>query len=181
MDASEHPGVNELAPTARRSVGAGVSVNAAQLRRNLQGWPARRWLTAAAVAVATFLVVGIPTDLIDTPLFSRAVPLTPWSVPVLVLTAALTGTLTATYVGRPSGARRSTGRLGAVGSLASFFAVGCPVCNKLVLIALGASGAIRYFAPMQPYLAAASILLLVVALVRRLIFEDSCPVRPGRG
>ena len=73
MDASEHPGVNELAPTARRSVGAGVSVNAAQLRRNLQGWPARRWLTAAAVAVATFLVVGIPTDLIDTPLFFQKV------------------------------------------------------------------------------------------------------------
>lgn len=177
MNTTDGPRTREASSGAPRVIATGKAGNAARLRRNLQDWPARRWLAAAATAAATYLVVAVPTDLIDTPLFSRAVPVAAWAVPVLAVTAALTGLLTATYVARPTGARRSTGRLGAIGWFASFFAVGCPVCNKLVLIALGASGAIRFFEPAQPYLAAASILLLVVALARRLIFEDSCPVR----
>ncbi len=165
----------------RPLVGASVrDGGGSRLRRNLRGWPTRRWLAAGGAAAVTFLVVAIPTDLINTPLFSRAVPPTPWAVPVLVVTAALTGMLTATYVARPAGARASTSRLGTVGSLVSFFAVGCPVCNKLVLIALGTTGAIQYFEPIQPYLAAASILLLLLALGRRLIFEDSCPLPTRR-
>ena len=44
-------------------------------------------------------------------------------------------------------------------------AVGCPVCNKLVLLALGASGAVSWFAPIQPFLAIASVVLMAVAMV----------------
>jgi hypothetical protein len=69
-------------------------------------------------------------------------------------------------------------KLAAVGGLVSFFAVGCPVCNKLVLLALGASGAISWFAPVQPFLAAASIVLMVWALRTRLRNVTSCAV-PG--
>jgi hypothetical protein len=68
-------------------------------------------------------------------------------------------------------------KVGGAGALFSFLAVGCPVCNKLVLIALGYSGAIQYFAPVQPYLAAAGILLLAYALRKRLIGESLCQVR----
>ncbi len=147
------------------------------LSRNLRGWPARRWLVAAGTAALTYLVVAIPTDLIDTPVFSREVPPTWWAQPVLVITAVLAGLLTATYVSRPDGPnRQNTARLGGAGAIVSFFAVGCPVCNKLVLVALGTSGAMQFFEPIQPYLAAASIALLAWALTRRLTSEDACPV-----
>ena len=143
-------------------------------------WPARRWWTALATAVGTVLFIAIPTDLIDTPLFGRAVPPTVWAWPVLVTSAILAGLVTATYVAYPGAAapRRAEGRLGIAGWVVTFFAVGCPVCNKLVLLALGATGAIQFFEPVQPYLAAASIALLGWALYSRLSRENSCRIPP---
>lgn len=139
-------------------------------------WPARRWWIALASATATVLFIAIPTDLIDTPFFAREVPPTVWSWPVLVVSAVLAGLVTATYVAYPDGAapRRSEGRLGLAGWMITFFAVGCPVCNKIVLLALGATGAMQFFEPVQPYLAAASIILLGWALFARLTREGSC-------
>ncbi|WP_346958688.1 hypothetical protein [uncultured Arthrobacter sp.] len=150
----------------------------------LAQWPARRWLAAAVAAVGTYVLVAVPTDLIDTPLFSREVPPTWWSFPILAVTAVLTGLLLATYVSREPAADGgssseepdSRGRFGAAGTIVSFFAVGCPVCNKLVLLALGTSGAMQYFEPIQPLLAALSIALLLWAFVKRATSEDRCPV-----
>lgn len=50
------------------------------------------------------------------------------------------------------------------------------MCNKLVLIALGTTGAMELFAPLQPFLAVASVLLLGVALRTRLRVERACPL-----
>lgn len=147
----------------------------------LAQWPRRRWLAAAGTAVATYLVVAVPTDLIDTPFFSRKVPPTWWSLPVLAVTAVLTGLLLATYVSREPAVENdseesdSRGRFGAAGTIVSFFAVGCPVCNKLVLLAVGTSGAMQYFEPIQPLLAALSIALLLWAFFKRATSEDRCP------
>lgn len=71
--------------------------------------------------------------------------------------------------------------LGTVGAFASLFAVGCPTCNKLVLIAVGSSGAVEWFAPMQPYLATLSLGLLLWSLRTRVMRESSCrlPQRVG--
>jgi Na+/H+ antiporter NhaD/arsenite permease-like protein len=106
---------------------------------------------------------------------------------VLGVTAVLTGLLLATYVSRePAGGEpggegsSSKGRFGAAGAIVSFFAVGCPVCNKLVLLALGTSGAMQYFEPIQPLLAALSVALLLWAFVRRATSEDRCPVPRGQ-
>ncbi|WP_407698922.1 hypothetical protein [Streptomyces katsurahamanus] len=63
----------------------------------------------------------------------------------------------------------------AAGAL-SVFAVGCPVCNKLVVLALGMSGAMSYWAPAQPVLALLSLGLLAHSLVRRLRTAAACPV-----
>jgi len=143
---------------------------------SLRRWPARRWWVALAAAVGTYLVIAIPTDLIDTPFFAREVAPTAWSWPVLAVSAILAGLVSATYVAYPDGAApsRSEGRLGLAGWTITFFAVGCPVCNKIVLLALGASGALQFFEPVQPYLAGASIVLLGWALHARLTRESSC-------
>lgn len=149
----------------------------------LRLWPVRRWFAAAGTAVLTYLVIAIPTDLIDTPLFMREIPPTWWSMPALVVTAVLSGLLVATYVAVPAPAperrEKDKGRFGAAGTLIAFFAVGCPVCNKLVLLALGTTGAVQYFEPVQPLLAVLSIGLLAWAFIKRATSEDNCPV-PAR-
>lgn len=149
----------------------------------LRSWGRRRWLAAAGAAVLGILVVAVPTDLIDTPLFSRQVPPTWWSWPALLASGVLGGLLTASYVRQPgdvpvapepAGDRSRT--WGSAGGVLTFFAVGCPVCNKIALLALGAGGALTWFAPVQPLLSALALLLLGWALRRRLLGELACPV-----
>jgi MFS family permease len=159
--------------------------------QHLRTWTARRWLVAAAASVVVALLVGLPTDVIPNPVFGRPVPVTWWSYPVLVVTALLGGLLAATYVREPGTVTTTTttatgstadderpARRGGVAGLLSFFAVGCPVCNKLVVIALGTVGARQWFEPIQPLLALVSIVLMAIALRTRLRFADACPIGP---
>jgi hypothetical protein len=82
------------------------------------------------------------------------------------VTTLLEGFLLATYV--RAGAGKATTRKATAGGVLSFLAVGCPVCNKLVVLAIGISGALSYWAPLQPLLAVASLALLGFAVRRRL-------------
>ncbi|MDP2775219.1 MAG: hypothetical protein Q8O61_16830 [Nocardioides sp.] len=146
----------------------------------LRLWPARRWLIAVVTAVAFVLVIGIPTDLIDTPVFGREVPPTWWALPSLLVSSALAGLLVASYVANPvhTPTDRGSTRGGWAGSALTFFAVGCPVCNKLVLLALGSAGAMTWFEPVQPLLQVAAIVLLAWALRQRLRGELTCAATP---
>ncbi|MET9914143.1 hypothetical protein ABZZ74_46820 [Streptomyces sp. NPDC006476] len=63
-----------------------------------------------------------------------------------------------------------------IAGVASAFAVGCPICNKLVVLAIGVSGALSYWAPVQPVLGVATVALLGYALFRRLRTATGCPV-----
>lgn len=73
---------------------------------------------------------------------------------------------------------RRTRRIGTAGALLAWFAVGCPVCNKVALLALGYSGALTWFAPAQPVLAAAAVLATSGALVTRLRGQVACALGP---
>ncbi|PXY25527.1 hypothetical protein BA062_25555 [Prauserella flavalba] len=138
-----------------------------------------RLLRATVMSGLALLVVGVPTDIIDTPLFSREIPVRWWEYPVLVATVALTGAWFAIQ-GPTSSDRARRTPLGGV--LLSVFAVGCPVCNKLVLIALGTSGALSIWQPVQPFLALISLGLLGFAVTqrwrRRHCADNTCPA-PG--
>ena len=101
----------------------------------LRRWPPRRWLVAVATAAVVTVVTAVPTDLIDTPVFGREVPPTEWAWPALLVSSALAGLLTATYVAPVQPASSRTERGGLLGGLLTYFAVGCPVCNKLALLA----------------------------------------------
>lgn len=147
-----------------------ISTAVAQLRT----WSPRRWLTGGAAAAGFGLLVAIPTDLVDTPLFSREIPPTWWSWPALVVSAILTGLVVATYVDATAPASRREDRRGWLGGVLTFFAVGCPVCNKLVLVLLGTSGALTWFEPLQPLIQLAAVLLLGWALLARLRGEVAC-------
>lgn len=182
------PSSTPLSP--RGPVGAvPLAVNA------LRAWSARQVLAAAAASVLVALVIGVATVLIPNSVFARDIPPVWWNYPVWLLTSLFSGMLLATYVSaQPAGDRgaatvrdaseveavdaeeRRTSRMGLAGSMLAWFAVGCPVCNKFALLALGYSGAITWFAPVQPFLAIAALLLSGVALVARLRGQVACPV-----
>ncbi len=150
----------------------------------LASWRPAQWAAAGAGAALTAVVVGVPTAVVPSPFFSRSVPVQWWNLPVLAATAVLAGLVLATFV-RPPGAAgppRTDGpgsRLGPLGGVLSFLAVGCPVCNKVVLLLLGGSGALTYWAPLQPVVAVVSLALLAEAALRRLSTADVCPLPAG--
>ncbi len=148
----------------------------------LRTWPRRRWIVAVGAASVFVLVVAIPTDLIDTPVFGREIPPTVWAWPSLLVSSVLGGLLLATYVDpAPREDEPALRRGGWLGAALTFLAVGCPTCNKLALLALGSAGAIAWFEPVQPLLQALAIGLLGWALHRRLLGELSCLTTPSRG
>jgi len=134
---------------------------------------ARYWVVAALGTLGALLVLGVPTDVIPNPFFSRMTPTEGFNVIVLLGSAPLVGLLLATYVRPPRhttghdrgepGAGRAT-----FGGVAAYLAIGCPICNKVVVAALGASGALSIFAPIQPLIGAASLALLGGTLAWRL-------------
>ncbi|GAA3858622.1 hypothetical protein GCM10022275_06560 [Tessaracoccus defluvii] len=182
-----HDGAVTISPTRpRQAIGETLRLAMQALR----GWTSRQALVAIVTGIAVALVIGFATVLIPNPVFGREIPPVWWNYPVWLVTSALSGMLVATYVrqgedgaagsgdaGDEGEARRSS-RLGMAGGILAWFAVGCPVCNKLALLALGYSGAISWFAPVQPFLALGALILTGVALVWRLRGQVACPVRP---
>lgn len=146
----------------------------------------RFWLAAAGGTVAALVVLGIPSAIIPNPFFTRMIATEPFNVLVWLASAPLVGLLLATYVVRTeesatdphadAGSGRAT-----VGGIAAYLAIGCPICNKVVVAALGVSGALDIFAPLQPLIGAASIAVLGATLAWRLQMRARGCVRCGVG
>jgi len=143
------------------------------LRRLTSTLDRRFWLAAAVGTFAALLALGIPSAVIPNPMFIRMTPTEPFNIAVWLASAPLAGLVLATYVSKPAtiasdphadaGAGRAT-----VGGLAAYLAIGCPICNKIVVAALGVSGALTVFAPLQPLFGAGSVALLAGTLAWRL-------------
>ena len=160
-------------------------------------WPLpaeRAFLAQAAVwGLASLVAYGVVAAIIPNPVFGRQIPPEPFAIAIWLVSAPLLGIVGATYpaplpasarplspggseAGGPGEGRTSS--LGMLGSLGAFLAIGCPVCNKLALLLLGTSGAIAVYAPLQPVLGAASLVLLAVTAAWRLRMRargNACP------
>jgi len=124
----------------------------------------RATIYGLAGAAFTLLAIGIPTDVIPNPIFTRMLPVRPQDYVFLILTALLGGLLAASYALPQANVCSTQQGKTTLGGFLSFFAIGCPTCNKLVVLLLGSSGAVRLFEPIQPILAIASMVLLAVAV-----------------
>ncbi len=121
--------------------------------------------SGGGMGLAVLLLVGIPSGVIPNPFFVRPLDARPTDFVFLGIITVLAVVLGATY-GVP--ATCSTQDSKALGSgLLLFIGIGCPVCNKVVLAVVGASGALTYFEPIQPFFSVASIVLMVAALALR--------------
>lgn len=130
------------------------------------------WARAGFAGILSVAAITVPTDLIDTSWFSRMTPVRPWDYVLAALAVVLT--VVAAGLGRsgsrcprPRGETNTVGAgpMAATGTVA--LAVGCPLCNKLVVAGLGVSGALEFWAPVQPVLGAVAVLLLGSAVVLR--------------
>lgn len=143
-------------------------------------WRASRWVVAVLSAIVAGLVMGIPTGIVQTSLYRRMTPVTWWDYPIWALASVLVGLTAATYLRDrhtpPAGPDRTARTMGA--GLLSVFAIGCPICNKLVVALLGVSGALTYWAPIQPILGVLSLALLTAGLGIRLRGMTNCRLTP---
>ena len=150
--------------------GFGVAVAYRPYRdRSLLAWSAV-W---TILALAAF---GFVSAIVPNPAFGRATPPEPFAIAVWLASAPLIGVVMATYfaslpatdpVALASPVRRDGTTMGTLGGLAAFLAIGCPTCNKIALLLLGATGATSVFGPIQPFIGAVSLALLGGTLVWR--------------
>lgn len=146
----------------------------------------RRFIAwAIAWALVSLLAFGVAAAIIPNPVFGRQIPPEPFAIAVWLVSAPLMGLLGATYsapaipaatatrlmplIIAPAGgaSHRQGTTLGTVAGFGAFLAIGCPVCNKVALVLLGVGGAMTAFAPLQPLIGAASLVLLAGTLAWR--------------
>lgn len=132
------------------------------------------WTRATGVGTAGAALIAVPTDLIDTPWFTRMTPTWWWdyvsAVAAVVLVVVLAGLGVRRGPSRCRTAQDNPVRVGSApwaGVAGVALAVACPVCNKVVIALLGVSGALELWAPAQPAVGAAVVLLLGFAVALR--------------
>ena len=133
----------------------------------------RLWVVAVLATAGAIVLLGVPIAVIPNPIFVRMTQTEAFNVIVWIGSAPLIGLLIATYVRPPArvvdpertepGTMRTT-----LAGVAAYLAIGCPICNKVVVAALGVSGALNYFGPLQPIIGAGSLGLLGATLTWRL-------------
>lgn len=136
------------------------------------------WMRVVVVALVFALLIAVPTRLVPNAWFQRMTPTRPQDYLFLVVASLLAGLVAAM---RHVAGREQQGAVVA-GGLGTFLAVGCPVCNKVVVALVGMAGATQIFAPLQPAIAAGSIALLLWAVYRtsQAMAADACPIPSGR-
>jgi hypothetical protein len=149
----------------------------------------RYWAVALLAGTASLVLYGLLAAIIPNPIFGRIIPADASAIVVWIVSAPLMGMLAATYVvGVPARLRPTSAAVSSrddsgsgaftLGGFATFFAIGCPICNKIVLLALGTSGALNLFAPIQPLIGGASLVLLLTTLIWRLRRRAQACARP---
>lgn len=137
------------------------------------------YLRAVPYALIAAVFIGVPSDLIDTPIFGRPVEIRSIDYVIWAITSALIGLVFAIRLPTSHAEEQERNDMRTVwGGFVSFLAVGCPVCNQLVVALLGSSGALSWWAPAQPFVGVAAIGLVLWALHTRLSTYElvACPI-----
>jgi hypothetical protein len=134
--------------------------------------------------IGSLIAFGLVSAIIPNPIFGREIAPEPFAYAVWIASAPLMGIVAATYTAPPVAAaavttlaprdpeareeQRDGTLLGTFASFGAFLAIGCPVCNKVALLLLGTGGAMTVYAPIQPFIGAASLVLLAGTVIWRL-------------
>jgi hypothetical protein len=135
-------------------------------------------LIGLGVSLAALLVFGIPTSLIPNPIFSRMIPSLPLDYVFLIITSLLVGAYAALhFYGKQAApfkkAEKATAYSGLLGSIVAF---GCPLCNKVFVMALGSSTILNYIEPYRPIIGTvgAAAMGLAVFVKGKTVRDGAC-------
>lgn len=129
--------------------------------------PWRRFAVLGMGCAALYAaIVGVVAGVVPVPFGAPPVSVSVWNILALALPAGLIGPLAATYLVPWPVACRVGGRA-SVGGILSYLGAACPGCQQLVVAALGTTATADYFRPLQPVLAAVSVVMLGLALRAR--------------
>ena len=151
--------------------------------KDLGALPRATWPRAVVFAAVAAVIIAVPSDLIDTPIFGRPVAVRWIDYVILAVTSALIGLIFAIRPEAPESTELAAvaerqGTRTIWGGFVSFLAVGCPVCNQAVVALVGVSGALSWWAPVQPFVGLLAVALLLYTLRKRLNTYKlvACPV-----
>jgi len=136
----------------------------------------KAWGITSLTAAIGLFVIGLPTAIYENPFFVRMTPVRAQDYVIWIISSVLVGLIVGSHF-----VASSTSGDGKIisGGVLSVLAVGCPTCNKLVVLLLGTTGALTFFAPLQLYIGIASVLLLGwTLLLRAKALTDTCSVSP---
>ena len=121
----------------------------------------RQAILAAAIAVATFALLGTVSAIWPNPFFMRMTPTAGFEIVILSAQSVLVGLYMA--IQAPACASRVAG----AGSVLGFLGVACPVCNKLLVLAFGPALLLQYFEPVRLYVGVLGLAIIAYALWRK--------------
>lgn len=137
------------------------------------GW--RGWIFFFLGAAVAMLLIGTLAAIFDNPYFTRMTPVRTQDYVIWIATGLMVGLVAGTYGVTSAGG--NAGKALAGGFFADL-AVGCPVCNKAVVLLIGTSGALTYFDPLQLWIGVGSIGLLAwTLLLRSRAISGQCAIR----
>jgi len=134
------------------------------LAAGLSMYTPKAWFMTTLAAATGLAVIGLTTAIFENWFFVRMTPVRAQDYVIWILSSVLMGLIVGSYFVASS--TSSDGKI-LSGGLLSVLAVGCPTCNKLVVLLLGTTGALTFFAPIQLYIGVASVLLLGWTLLLR--------------
>lgn len=124
----------------------------------INGYDAKKSIVAS---IFFFIVTGVVTGLIPTPLYVRMVPITFLDYIFLFTTSILAGI----YFGKEK-CTIADSRLSALGGVTGFLAFSCPICNAVLLAFLSTSAIMAYIDPVRPILGVISTLVLAYLILK---------------
>ena len=141
--------------------------------RALAGMGSCYWAAALLTGAVAYVAIAVPTALVVTPIFGRSIAPRGIDHVIAVVSALLIGMVWAARRQPVDGSSSEDSvdvqdqvarRRSLFAGLLAGLAVGCPVCNKAVLVALGTSGALNVWGPIQPLLGVSALVMLGLVL-----------------
>ena len=118
---------------------------------------------ASLVGLGFLALLGAVTALIPNPIFTRMVQITTWDYLFLILLPILLSTFI--FLKLENKSKDQKNEYTAFGAaFVSIFALGCPICNALLISIFSATALLAYFDPYRPVLGLISSVLLIVAI-----------------
>ena len=152
-----------------------IHKNIETLVAGLSMYAPKAWAVTMLGAGAGLAVIGLLAAIFENWFFVRMTPVRTQDYVIWILSSMLIGLIIGSYfvASSTSGDGKTLS-----GGLLSVIAVGCPTCNQLVVLLLGTTGALTFFAPLQLYIGIASVLLLGWTLfLRTKALAGTCTVK----